>query len=145
MREPHPQALKTSHCFVFPYDAHFVKAYDGLLENISRAMKRSQIEPTVQNLDEYFSIDLIVELLVDQLRSEEWLGEYISETLFEDYDEILANDVIEELANFMNLKIYPYGLETIVSQIDRYMFLIEAVFDIDSEAIYYLFDDPEIQ
>jgi hypothetical protein len=53
----------------------------------------------------------------------------------------MANDVIEEMTDFLNQGIYPAGMQEIAKTLDEALYLIEIVFDAEHDATYYCFEN----
>jgi hypothetical protein len=142
MQLPHPFVGSSHKLFIYNYDEHFVKAVDHFHDNIGRIIHRHRyigdMEPHV-----YFETNLLVELLIDKLRGLQEHEEVVTEGIFEDFEEEMAHDLIEELTNWINMELYPFGLRQIIRDIHEECYLIDVTFDKDSDGTYYSFDTAE--
>ena len=127
-----------SQLIVYDYDEYFVRAYDLLLENVSEVFAKHKYW-SIQAQD-YFSLHVVLELLVDKLRHRSTAEDFLFEDMYETFPSHVCQDLVEVLANFLNLELYPYGLQEIVKSLPNDMFLVDVAFDAEASGTFYLFD-----
>lgn len=142
MRIPHPFVESSHKLFIYNYDKIFVKAIDHFHDNMARIMARHNYSGDFEP-HEYFEQNLLVELLIDRLRDVHEHEEVVVEGVYEDFDTRLADDMIDELTNWINMGTYPYGLQELIRQIPEECYLVDITFDEDSDGTYYSFDSSE--
>lgn len=134
----HPDTLNARWLIVYDYDEHFVKAYDDLLDNLSMVFRRYHYAGDAE-IESYFNMAYVLEIMVDKLQESCALEENATDNLYDDFEEALASDILQELANFFNMDLYPIGLKETVDALPTDAYLVEAVFDPDS-GVWYAFD-----
>lgn len=127
-----------SQLIIYDYDEYFVRAYDLLLENVAEVFAKHKYW-SIQAQD-YLSLHVILELLVDKLRHRTKAEDFLFEDIYETFPSLVCQDLVEVMANFLNLELYPYGLREIVSTLPSDMYPVDVVFDQESNGTYYLFD-----
>jgi hypothetical protein len=135
----HPYVESSTHLIIYQYDGRFVEALDRLYDDMASVFKKHGYDGDYQP-EHYFDQNLIVELLIDKLRNLTDHEEVVMDTIFDDFKPEIANDLIDELTNFLHLGLYPFGLEEIISTAPDDCFLIDITFDEDSDGTYYSFD-----
>lgn len=139
----HPYALDCAYLIIYDYDKVFMRSYLEFLDDMAKVFEKHNYRgddiPSA-----YFGVTQIVELLLDRLTDDRrriGLEDVAVDTIFDDFVDELAQDIIEELTDFLNRGIYPDGLPEIAKTLDEGLYLIEVVFDVRNEATYYCFEN----
>jgi hypothetical protein len=140
--EAHPEVLTAKRFIAYDYDQRFLDAYHAFIDSIENVFVRHHYQED-HDPQTYFSIKFIIDLLLDRLRQDHSMEEHTTESIYDDFEQPLADDVYEELVNFINSVKSPTGLEHVSRHISKDYFLLEVIFDQDSDAIYYVLDDGE--
>lgn len=143
MPTPHPYTEDCALLVIYEYDPAFMRAYVGLLNDLTTIFNKHQYNGDDVPGD-YFGVTSVVELMLDRLVPPPQrmnLEEHAVDCIFDDFTEEMANDVIEEMANFLNLGIYPAGLLDIAASLDPDLYLLEVTFDVENDATYYCFEN----
>lgn len=143
MTDIHPYALDCAYLVIYDYDKGFMQAYLQFLDDMATVFqKHNYAGDDIPSA--YFGITQIVELLLDRLMTDRrriGLEDVCADTIFDDFTDELANDIIEELSDFLNRGFYPCGLHELAATLDEGYYLVEVVFDPRNEATYYCFED----
>lgn len=140
--ETHPETLTTKQFIMYDYDKRFLDAYHGFIDSIENVFVRHRYQEEYDP-QSYFSIQFIISLLLDRLRQDHSLEEHTTESIYDDFETPLADDIYEELVNFINSVKNPNGLLDVAKYLSRDYFLLEVVFDEDSNVTCYALDDGE--
>lgn len=143
MNDIHPYALDCSLLIIYDYDREFLRAYLQFLDDVTKVFeKHHYVGDDIPAA--YFGLTQTVELLLDRLFKDSrrvGVEDAAADAIFDDFTDELANDIIEELTDFLNRGIVPCGLHEISLTLDDGYYLVEVVFDTRNEATYYCFED----
>jgi hypothetical protein len=142
-RDLHPYINDCALLIIYEYSPLFMRAYLEFLDNMVKIFNRHNYNGDDVPGD-YFSVTQLVELLIDRHRPQNnamALEEHAIDCIFDDFSEEMANDVIEEMTDFLNQGIYPAGMQEIAKTLDEALYLIEIVFDAEHDATYYCFEN----
>lgn len=143
MTDIHPYALDCSYLIIYDYDKGFMRAYLQFLDDMTTVFTKHHYAGDDVPAS-YFGVTQIVELMLDRLMKDSrriGMEDACADSIFDDFTDELANDIIEELTDFLNRGFYPDGLQEIADTLDDGLYLVEVVFDPKNEATYYCFED----
>lgn len=139
----HPYIDDCALLIIYEYSPEFMRAYLEFLEDMTRIFNKHNYNG--DNVpSEYFGVTSMVELMLDRQippNRRTGLEEHTSDCIFDDFEDELAQDIIEEMTNFLNSGVYPRGMLEIAATIDEALYLLEIVFDPDNDATYYCFEN----
>lgn len=142
-RELHPYVQDCAYLIIYDYSKQFMRDYLRFLDDMVKVFNKNHYSG--DNVPgEYFGVTQIVELMLDHLMTDSrriGMDDVIADNIFDDFEDELANDIIEELTDFVNRGIYPCGLQEIAATLDDGLYLIEVVFDLKGESTYYCFEN----
>lgn len=139
----HPYGADCALLIIYPYDEVFIRSYERLLDDLADTFNKHHYNGDMVP-DHYFDLVGIIELIFDRLlplNKKTNIEETQMDNIYDDFETELADDIIEVLANYLNLRMFPFGLDQIADTIPENLYLLEVVFDKECDAIYYCFED----
>lgn len=139
----HPYIDDCALLVIYEYSPEFMRAYLEFLDNMTNIFNKHHYSGDDLPGD-YFGVTSLVELMIDRqvpANRRTGLEEHSADCIFDDFEEELAQDIIEEMTNFLNNGIYPSGMQEIADTLDEDLYLLQVVFDAENDATYYCFEN----
>lgn len=139
----HPYVEDCALLVIYEYSPRFMRAYLAFLEDMTKIFNKHNYDGDDIPAD-YFGVTSMVELMIDRqvpANRRSGLEDHSADCIFDDFEDELAQDIIEEMTNFLNLGIYPSGMQEIADTLDEELYLLQVVFDAENDATYYCFEN----
>jgi hypothetical protein len=139
----HPYVEDCALLVIYEYSHDFMKAYLNFLEDVTKVFNKHNYNGDDIPGD-YFGVTSMVELMIDRAKPSnqaQGLEEHSADCIFDDFEDAMAQDIIEEMTNFLNDAPYPAGMLEIAATLDEELYLMEVYFDVENDATYYCFEN----